>query len=85
MALCVEAAELMEIFQWSDGADDPKVVALRRVDIENEVADIAILLAYFCHDLQIDLEKSIQAKIELNRLKYPVEKAKGNSNKYDRL
>jgi dCTP diphosphatase len=85
IALCVEAAELLEIFQWSNEDGNHDLIERRRKDIEHEIADIAILLSYLCHDLKIDLEKVIQAKIELNRQKYPVEKARGNAEKYDRL
>lgn len=85
MALSVEAAELMEIFQWASDADTTDLAIRRRKDIEYEVADIAILLSYFCHDLGISLNEAVEAKIEANREKYPVEKAKGSSTKYNRL
>lgn len=50
-ALSVEAAELLEIFQWAREIDLAETVARERKAIEDEVADIAILLSYFCHDL----------------------------------
>ena len=85
MALCIEGAELMEIFQWSGEQDISTILNDRRNDIENEIADIAIILSYFCHDLGIDLEKSIETKLLENSRKYPIEKARGKSTKYDRL
>ncbi|NLX52063.1 MAG: nucleotide pyrophosphohydrolase [Deltaproteobacteria bacterium] len=84
-ALCVESAELLDIFRWANDADVETAVEQRRRDIENEVADVAILLTYLCHDLNISLEDVVQNKIEINRGKYPVEKVKGVSTKYCKL
>lgn len=84
-ALVVEAAELLEIFQWAADAELPQLVERERGAIADEMADIGILLSYLCHDLGIDLEAAMAAKIEKNRAKYPVEKARGHAKKYDRL
>lgn len=84
-ALSVEVAELLEIFQWARESDLAEIIARERRAIEDEVADIAILLSYFCHDLEIDLDTAIRTKLEKNKLKYPVHLARGNSKKYDRL
>jgi NTP pyrophosphatase (non-canonical NTP hydrolase) len=84
-ALVVEAAELLECFQWASDAELPQLVTRERGAIVDEIADIGILLSYLCHDLNIDLEAAMVAKIEKNRAKYPVEKARGHAKKYDRL
>ena len=84
-ALAIEASELQEIFLWAKDAELAQRTLDRRESIEHEIADIAILLTYLCHDLGIDLEKSIADKIALNDRKYPVEKSRGTSKKYDRL
>lgn len=84
-ALVVEAAELLEIFQWAADAELPQLVERERGAIADEMADIGILLSYLCHDLGIDLEAAMAAKIEKNRAKYPVEKSRGHAKKYDRL
>lgn len=84
-ALVVEASELLEIVQWT--ADDALAarVAERRADVEAEVADVAILLAYLVNDLRLDLDAVVRAKLERNAAKYPVEQARGTSRKYTEL
>jgi dCTP diphosphatase len=84
-ALAVEAAELSECFQWAHDGELEELVVLRRTAIENEIADIAILLSYLCHDIGIELDAAVQSKIEQNREKYPPHLARGNATKYDRL
>ncbi len=84
-ALCVEASELLEHFVWATDAELVGIAKDRKVDIEHEIADVAILLAYLCHDLSVDLEAAVSRKLEINALKYPVEKARGRSVKYTRL
>ena len=84
-ALCVESAELLDIFRWTNDAEIESIAEQRRRDIESEVADVAILLMYLCHDLNISLENAVKRKLEINREKYPVEKVKGISTKYNNL
>ncbi|MEO6566369.1 MAG: nucleotide pyrophosphohydrolase [Casimicrobiaceae bacterium] len=84
-ALAVEVAELLECFQWVKDEDVLGVVTRERSAIEDEIADIAILLSYLCHDLRLDLDDAVQRKIEKNRAKYPLDRARGRSTKYDRL
>jgi len=84
-ALCVESAELLDIFRWTNDAEIKSTAEQRRHDIESEVADVAILLMYLCHDMNIKLEDAVRNKIEINRNKYPVEKVKGISTKYCNL
>jgi NTP pyrophosphatase (non-canonical NTP hydrolase) len=84
-ALVVEASELLEIVQWT--ADDALAarVAERRADVEAEVADVAILLAYLVNDLGLDLDAVVRAKLARNAAKYPVEQSRGTSRKYTEL
>ena len=84
MALSVEAAELLEIFQWSNsgGLDEIKDDKKKK-EIEEEVADIFNYLLKICDELDIDLEKAALEKIDINETKYPVEKFKGSSKKYN--
>ena len=82
ISISLEASELLEIFQWS--RDD--VYCLDKIDkIKEELADVVnycILMADACN---LDLDKIITDKIKLNAAKYPVDKAKGTSAKYNEL
>lgn len=84
MALSVECSELVEIYQWvsEEKSNDVKneFVTARAQD---EIADILIYLLRIADKLNINLENAIYSKLEQNALKYPLEKAKGNSKKYD--
>lgn len=84
-AIAIEAAELQEIFLWARDDEIAARIADRRLDIEHEVADIVVLLSYLCHDLNLNIETAVQQKLALNREKYPVEKSRGVSKKYDQL
>lgn len=83
-ALSIEASELEELFLWKSQEEsyeiwknDPKV--------KEEIADVFNYLVLFAETCWIDLEKEVLAKIEKNNQKYPVEKAKGKSDKYTKL
>ena len=84
-ALCVESAELLDIFRWARDPEIKSIARQQRSEIESEVADVAILLTYLCHDLNISLEDVVGKKLVINRKKYPIEKAKGISTKYNNL
>ena len=79
MALSVEAAELLEIFQWEASSTTMPLSAAQRQACEHEVADILLYLLQFCQVTQIDLIAAAQAKLQLNAEKYPVALAKGRS------
>jgi NTP pyrophosphatase (non-canonical NTP hydrolase) len=84
-ALCVEAAELLDLFRWARDSEITIIVEEQRSEIESEVADVAILLTYLCHDLNISIEDMVRKKLEINREKYPVGSSKGTSTKCSRL
>lgn len=82
ISISLEAAELLEVFQWS-GAD---VSAERKLEkISEELADVANYCVLMADACGLDLDEIIQEKIKKNNEKYPVEKAKGKSDKYDKL
>jgi NTP pyrophosphatase (non-canonical NTP hydrolase) len=83
--ICIEAAELLEHFQWARDADLGDIVARNRADIEHEIADVAMYLSLLCHDLGVSLDDAVRRKLALNREKYPVDKVRGKSTKYDKL
>ena len=84
-ALCVETAELLDLFRWTRDSEITTIVEEQRSEIENEIADVAILLSYLCHDLNISIEDVVGKKLEINREKYPVKSSKGTSTKYNRI
>jgi len=85
MALSVESAELLEIFQWlteeqsNKVKDDPKT----KSKIEDELADIFVYLLRIVHKSNIDLESAVLNKLKKNAEKYPIEMSRGNSKKYN--
>lgn len=84
VAIAVEAAELLEHFQWmKDGEERP--TAGQRSTLELEMADVAILLSYLALDLGVDLDAAVRRKLAANSARYPVDKARGTSAKYDTL
>lgn len=86
ISIVLEAAELLEEFQWkSEGEVSRHVAGEGRQQIAEELADLAIYIRLMAHDLGIDLEEAIRAKIEKNRAKYPVEKSRGSAKKYNEL
>jgi len=85
VALSIEVAELLELFQWTTDSELKELVARERTAIEDEVADITILLSYLCHDLNIELDVAVQSKIKKNQQKYPANLSYGIAKKYNRL
>jgi NTP pyrophosphatase (non-canonical NTP hydrolase) len=84
-ALCVESAELLDQFRWARDSEIGSIIEQHMPEIENELADVAILLSYLCHDLGISLEDAVRKKLKLNNRNYPIEKAKGKSIKHNSL
>jgi NTP pyrophosphatase (non-canonical NTP hydrolase) len=86
MGLAAEAAELLEIFQWLTDEQSKEIVHNDKemVQIRQVIADVMIYLVRLADKLNIDVEKAILEKIELNEKKYPVELAKGNATKYNK-
>ncbi len=86
MGLAAEAAELLEIFQWlteeqsEDVVKNEKEMAL----VREEIADVFIYLVRLADKLEVDIERSLWEKIELNEKKYPGRLSKGNATKYNR-
>lgn len=84
MALSVESSEMVEIYQWiSEEESNDNSNEILKNKTREELADIFIYLLRISSKLNIDLEQAVLQKIELNEIKYPVEKSKGNSKKYN--
>ena len=84
-ALAVEAAELLEHFQWLTEAQSQQLPPDALAEVRAEVADVLLYLIRISDKLGIDLIAAANAKIELNAAKYPVNKARGSSKKYTEL
>ena len=84
-SLSVEAAELLELFQWSRGQkgwDEIADVSIR-TKIEDELADILLYVIRFADKAGMDLQAIAERKIALNAAKYPPERFRGSDRKYD--
>lgn len=82
MAMIVEAAELVEHFQWDTLEESHELTPEKREKVSHELADTFVYLLRISQVLGIDLIEAANQKIELNGKKYPVEKARGRNNKY---
>lgn len=83
MALSVEAAELVEIFQWLTEAESLVLDSGRRQRAEAELADILVYLVRVADRLDVDLLQAVARKLEENARKYPAERVRGKALKYD--
>jgi len=84
ISISIEAAELLEWFQWkNDEQITQNLASNKKEQLEDEIADVAIYLSYLCRDLDIDINHVVAKKIEKNAVKYPIDKVKGCSDKYD--
>lgn len=82
MAMIVEAAELVEHFQWDTIEESHQLSPEKREQVSHELADTFVYLLRIAEVTGVDLIAAANAKIELNAKKYPVEKAKGSNAKY---
>lgn len=76
-SIAIEAGELLECFQWSPDANAERV--------REELADVLTYCVLLADRLNVDPDRLILDKLEQTRLKYPVDKARGRSTKYDNL
>ena len=76
-SISIEAAELLEAFQWSDNANEAK--------IREELADVLTYCILLADKYGLDIDEIVLSKLEETQKKYPVEKSFGKSDKYDRL
>ena len=85
MALNVEAGELLECFQWLSEEQSKNLTDGQLSEVSDELADVFIYLIRLADKLNINLIEAANNKITKNDEKYPIEKSKGNSTKYDKL
>ena len=87
MALAAEAGELMEHFLWATPEESRQIALdpVKRAKIAEELADVVIYALEFANATGLDVAAAIEAKMAANAKKYPVEKARGRSEKYTDL
>jgi len=81
-ALSVEAAELLEHFQWLRSGEAGELGAARLREVGHEMADVLVYLVRLADKLDIDLAAAVDEKMVLNRAKYPADKVRGDARKY---
>ena len=77
-SIVIEAAELLECFQWNDTDYDLQ-------HVKEELADVLVYSQNLLDKLGLDADEIVNMKMEQNETKYPVKKAKGRADKYDKL
>jgi NTP pyrophosphatase (non-canonical NTP hydrolase) len=76
-SVVIEAAELLECFQWDESPD--------RARVAEELADVLTYCHLLAAKFDLDVDQIVLEKLEVTRGKYPVDKARGRSDKYDQL
>lgn len=85
ISLSLEAAEVLEHFQWKGEAEIEEYLKTDKEHIGEELADVLYWLLLMSHDLKIDILQALERKMDINESKYPAEKAKGRHTKYSEL
>jgi NTP pyrophosphatase (non-canonical NTP hydrolase) len=82
LSLVLEAAELLELTQWKNGAELDAHLTEKREALADELADVVGWCLLIAHDRGIDLGEACRRKLEKNIAKYPAEKVRGSAAKY---
>ena len=85
ISLSLEAAEVLEHFQWKSADEIRKHLTKHHAEVAEELADVLYWVLLMSNDLGIDIEKTFLKKLKKNGKKYPVAKAKGKHTKYTDL
>ncbi len=85
ISLALEAAEVLEHFQWRTQEEVNEYLKTHRAHIGDELSDVLWWVLLMYHDLKIDPVKAFERKLKENDRKYPVEKARGTHKKYTEL
>lgn len=76
-SISIEAGELLECFQWDNNYD--------KNELKYEIADVLNYCILLCHQIGVDPKEIVLEKMDISAQKYPIEKVKGKSTKYDKL
>lgn len=87
LAVSAEAGELAEIVQWKTDQEVKELLLTQNglAKLSEEVADVAIYLIRICQQQNLDFVQILNRKMDLNSIRYPVEKSRGNSRKYNEI
>ena len=85
ISLSLEAAELLEHFQWKSPAEIKAHLKTKHNDVSDELVDVLYWVLLMAHDLKIDLPKEFERKMKKNAKKYPNNAAKNSHKKYTEL
>ena len=83
VSLAVEAAELLEPFQWLRTGEGQELSDVARIHVRHEIADVLVYVIRLADKLDINLSQAVREKLDHNRAKYPAEKVRGDPRKYD--
>ena len=76
-SISIEAGELLECFQWNNDYD--------KDELKYEIADVMDYCILLCHQIGVDPKQIVLEKLDISAKKYPIEKSKGKSDKYNKL
>jgi NTP pyrophosphatase (non-canonical NTP hydrolase) len=82
ISVSIEAAELLEQFQWLPTGHPSELSEEKRIHVQHEIADVLVYLIRLADKLDIDLAASVREKLRLNGEKYPADKVRGDARKY---
>lgn len=85
ISLSLEAAELLEHFQWRSKREIEKYIKKAKKNIGEELSDVLYWILLLSHDLRIDLVQALDRKMQENEKKYPISKSRGKHKKYKEL
>ena len=84
-SLVLEAAEVMEHFQWKTDREIKEHLKKNKRDFSHELADVLHYLILLAEETNVDLLQAVEEKLAISELKYPVSKSKGKAIKYNKL
>jgi len=85
ISLSLEAAEVLEHFQWKSPGEIETYLKEQKGDVAEELADVLYWVLLMSHDLNVDIGEAFEKKMVKNEAKYPIDKAKGKHTKYTDL
>lgn len=85
ISLSLEAAEVLEHFQWKTNDEIKEYIKNNKEHIGEELADVFYWILIMSHDIDIDIVEAFNQKMKKNAEKYSVEKSKGKHTKYNKL